>query len=150
MWYFTLQCVSPSRSTGQLTTCCWLFCLMIKTFNVHDVSLTLKKTKKIEDFLGKYWSEITQIWAKKRSWKYSWLPITRTFLGNRTKFELIGSLKQITRSKQISKKMRRECTHHAHFTGMDTEFELDENKKSNDKELTQLFWDKFGTFTSVH
>ena len=33
---------------------------------------------------------------------------------------------------------------------MDAEFEVDENKKSNDKELTQLFWNKFGTFTSVH
>ena len=35
--------------------------------------------------------------------------------------------------------MRRECKYHAHFTGIDAEFELDENKKSNDKELTKLF-----------
>ena len=30
----------------------------------------------------------------------------------------------IRSSKQISKKMRRECKYYAHFTGMDTEFEL--------------------------
>ena len=35
--------------------------------------------------------------------------------------------------------MRRECKYHAHFTGIDAESELDENKKSNDKELIQLF-----------
>ena len=46
--------------------------------------------------------------------QYSRLPITRT-----KKVGVIGS------SKQISKMMGRECKYHAHFTGMDTEFELE-------------------------
>ena len=48
--------------------------------------------------------------------------------------------------------MRRECKYHAHFTGMDTEFEL-KWQKSNDKELTWLFWNKFSAsdfYTVVH
>ena len=49
--------------------------------------------------------------------------------------------------------MRIKCKYHAHFTGMDTEFELEVDKKSNDKELTQLFWNKFSALdfcTVVH
>ena len=70
-------------------------------------------------------------------------------LGKSNKVRVIGSSKQITASKQttgstqISKKKRRDYKYHTHFTGMDTESELEEDKKSNDKELTRLFWNKF-------
>ena len=52
---------------------------------------------------------------------YSRLPITQTFSGNQKKFELsgvqvIGRSKQITRNKEISKWMGRECKYLTHFT----------------------------------
>ena len=45
-------------------------------------------------------------------------PDNSNLLGKSIKVRGIGS------SKQISKKMRKECKYHAHFTGIDTEFEL--------------------------
>ena len=45
--------------------------------------------------------------TKKKKEEYSRLPITRTFKGNRKKVKVMGSLKQITGSKKISKWMGR-------------------------------------------
>ena len=71
-------------------------------------------------------------------------PDNSNLLWKSNKVRVIVSLKQITGSiKQLSKKMRRECKYHAHLTGMDTEFELEADKKTNDEELTRLFWNKF-------
>ena len=44
---------------------------------------------------------------EKKKEEYSRLPITRTFKGNRKKVKVMGSLKQITGSKKISKWMGR-------------------------------------------
>ena len=57
-------------------------------------------------------------------------PDNSNLLWKSNKVRVIGSSKQITGSiKQLSKKMRRECKYHTHLTGMDTEFELQADKK---------------------
>ena len=66
-------------------------------------------------------------------------PDNSSLVGKSEKVQVIGRLKQITRSEEISKWMGRNATK---YTGMDTEFEL-EWQKSKDKELTRLFWNKF-------
>ena len=69
-------------------------------------------------------------------------PDNSNLQGKLRKVRIVGSLKQITGSKEISKWMGRECNWATKYTGMDTEFEL-EWQKSKDKELTRLFWNKF-------
>ena len=61
---------------------------------------------------------------------YSQLLTTQTFKGSRKKFKfsgvsVIGSLKQITISNEISKWMGRKGNQATKCTGMDTEFELE-------------------------
>ena len=57
-------------------------------------------------------------------------PDNSNLLWKSNKVRVIGSSKQITGSiKQLSKKMRRECKYHTHLTGIDTEFELQADKK---------------------
>ena len=95
-----------------------LFNGLLRTFSDLLLSTAISKAGNFRDPLNFREPVMKKFYILSRATEitrqYSRLPITRT-----KKVGVIGS------SKQISKMMGRECKYHAHFTGMDIEFELE-------------------------